>query len=61
MAAGAAQRHSLGRDIAWVLAVKFAALVALYVLFFGPSHHVAVTPARVAAVIIGPESIHEVR
>jgi hypothetical protein len=54
MAAGAAQRHSLGRDIAWVLAFKVAALVALYLLFFGPSHHVAVTPERVAAVIVGP-------
>ena len=61
MAAGAAQRYSLGRDIAWVLAFKFAALVALYLLFFGPSHHVVVTPDRVAAVIVGSQSIHEVR
>jgi hypothetical protein len=61
MAAGASQRHSLGRDIAWVLAFKLAALAALYLLFFGPSHHVAVTPERVAAVIVGPASIHEVR
>jgi len=45
---------SPGRDVAWALAIKAAALVALYVAFFGPSHRVAVTPDRIAAVLLDP-------
>jgi hypothetical protein len=48
------RRHSLGRDIAWALAVKTAALVILYFAFFGPSHRVEVTPGRVAADLFDP-------
>jgi hypothetical protein len=38
----------LGREIAIALAFKLMALVALYVLFFGPAHRIKVTPAEMA-------------
>ena len=44
-----AQRWSPGRDVAWALALKGALLLLLYLACFGPSHRIAVTPARVAA------------
>jgi len=31
-------RRTMGREIGWLLAVKFAALVFLWVLFFSPGH-----------------------
>lgn len=48
----AAIRHAPWRDIVWTLAFKAAALTLLYLLFFGPSHRIAVTPDRVAALLI---------
>ena len=38
----------LGREIAVALAFKLVALIALYVLFFGPAHRIKVTPAEMA-------------
>ena len=52
------QAPSPGRDVAWALAIKAAALVALYAAFFGPSHRVTVTPDRIAAVLIDPAHQH---
>jgi hypothetical protein len=46
-----AQRWSPGRDVAWALTLKAALLLLLYLACFGPSHRVAMTPARVAAVL----------
>ena len=45
-----ARRRSPGHDVAWVLALKAVLLLALYLICFGPSHRVVVTPAQVAAV-----------
>jgi hypothetical protein len=45
-------RPSLAGEIAVVLAVKLMALAALYLAFFGPSHRVAVTAERTAAVLL---------
>lgn len=38
----------LGREIAIALALKLVALIALYVLFFGPAHRIKVTPGQMA-------------
>jgi hypothetical protein len=38
---GADARRSLRRDIAWLLAIKFAALGLLWVLFFSAAHQPA--------------------
>ncbi|TLG75675.1 cytochrome oxidase putative small subunit CydP [Methylocystis sp. B8] len=38
----------LGREIAIALAFKLMALVALYLMFFGPAHRIKVTPAEMA-------------
>ena len=38
----------LEREIAVALAFKLVALIALYVLFFGPAHRIKVTPAEMA-------------
>ncbi len=50
-------RHSLGREIAWVLAFKMVALTALYFVFFGPTHRPPVTPDQIAAALGEPASI----
>lgn len=34
--------RALGREVAWVLALKFAVLALLWILFFSPSHRHAV-------------------
>jgi hypothetical protein len=34
----ASRRHHLRRDLAWLLAVKFAALGLLWLLFFSSAH-----------------------
>lgn len=39
----------LGRELALALLFKLVALVALYALFFSPSHRVKVTPAEMTA------------
>lgn len=31
-------RRRMGRELIWLLAIKFAALVCLWLLFFSPSH-----------------------
>ncbi len=31
-------RRAMGRELTWLLAVKFAALVCLWLLFFSPGH-----------------------
>jgi len=31
-------RRTMGRELGWLLAVKFAALVFLWLLFFSPGH-----------------------
>lgn len=36
------------REIAIALAFKLVALIALYVVFFGPANHIKVTPAQMA-------------
>jgi hypothetical protein len=36
----------LGREIAIALGFKLLALIALYVVFFGPAHRIRVTPAQ---------------
>jgi len=36
----------LGREIAIALTFKLIALIALYVVFFGPAHRIKVTPAE---------------
>jgi len=36
-------RVALRRNIGWLLAVKLAALLALWMLFFSPEHRVEVT------------------
>jgi len=38
----------LRREIVIALAFKALALVALYVMFFGPAHRIKVTPAQMA-------------
>ena len=38
----------LGREIAVALGFKLLALIALYVMFFGPGHRIKVTPAQMA-------------
>ena len=38
----------LGRKIAWLLAIKFVALVILWALFFSPARRLEVSPARSA-------------
>jgi len=35
-------RCTIGRELGWVLAVKFAALVFLWLLFFSPGHRQSV-------------------
>ena len=45
---GHAWRIRLGRKIAWLLAIKFVALVILWALFFSPAQRVEVSPARSA-------------
>jgi len=46
------RRGSLGRDIAWALVCKTAALILLYVVCFAPPHH-AVTANHVASMLLG--------
>lgn len=43
-----AWRHDLRRKLIWLLAIKLAALAALWLLFFSPAHRPAVDPARAA-------------
>jgi hypothetical protein len=43
----------IGREISIVLALKLLALAALYVLFFGPGHHMSVTPHDTATRVLG--------
>jgi len=43
-----AWRRDLKRKLAWLLAIKLAALAALWLLFFSPSHRPAVDPAHAA-------------
>jgi hypothetical protein len=43
-----AWRIRLGRKIAWLLAIKFVALVILWALFFSPAQRLEVSPARSA-------------
>jgi len=38
----------LGRKIAWLLAIKFVALMILWALFFSPAQRVDVSPDRSA-------------
>jgi hypothetical protein len=38
----------LAREIAFALAFKLIALIALYVAFFGPAHRIRVTPTQMA-------------
>jgi len=38
----------LGREMAIVMILKLAALTLLWYLFFGPTHQVRVTPAKLA-------------
>jgi hypothetical protein len=44
----------IGREIRYALAFKLLALVALYLLFFGPAHRAVTTPDGVAAHLMGP-------
>jgi hypothetical protein len=39
---GGGTRHNLRRELAWLLAVKFAALGLLWLLFFSAAHQPAV-------------------
>jgi hypothetical protein len=41
--------YRLGREISLLLVFKLAAISALWYLFFGPTHQVVVTPAKVDA------------
>ena len=43
--------RKLARELAWVVALKLAALTVLYFLFFTPAHR---NPIDVAAHIAGP-------
>jgi len=36
-------RYSLGQEIAVILAIKAAAILALFILFFGPEHRPDIT------------------
>ena len=42
----AEERHHLRRDLAWLLAVKFAALGLLWLLFFSGAHRSPVDAAE---------------
>ncbi|HSN18528.1 MAG TPA: hypothetical protein VLV87_10010 [Gammaproteobacteria bacterium] len=45
----------LSHEIAWVLLFKLTALSLLWYLFFGPTHVVMVTPAKVSGALFdGP-------
>lgn len=44
----AAWRRALRRHLAWLLAVKFAALALLWALFFSPAHRTLVDRQRAA-------------
>lgn len=46
-------RRTLAREIVVVLAVKVAALAALYFLFFGPGHRPDLTPETMERAILG--------
>jgi hypothetical protein len=39
---GAPRRRDLTRELAWLLALKFAALGLLWLMFFSPAHQPAV-------------------
>ena len=39
---GTEQRRGLRRDLAWLLAIKLAALALLWLLFFSPAHQPSV-------------------
>lgn len=45
--------HPLAREIALVLMVKLVALVALYMVFFGPANRPALTPEAVDRAVLG--------
>jgi hypothetical protein len=48
------KKRSLGREIGLVLALKAAAIAALYFAFFAGAHRPHVTPQSVAALISAP-------
>jgi hypothetical protein len=43
----------LGLDVAWALALKAAALAAIYFLFYDHAKKPVVTPAKMAAYLTG--------
>jgi hypothetical protein len=43
----------IGREITLALAFKLLALVALYILFFGPAHQTTITPHDTANHVLG--------
>lgn len=45
--------RSLRREIVWALAVKLAAILLLWALFFSPPHRPQVGQAEMAAVLSG--------
>lgn len=45
---GAGHRRRLQRDLAWLLALKFAALGALWLLFFSAAHQPAIDASAVS-------------
>jgi len=49
--------HPLRRGIAWALIAKAVALGLLYVLFFSPDHRPAVTPDRLAGVLLAAPTV----
>ncbi len=50
-------RIQLGRKIAWLLAIKFVALLILWTLFFSPGQRVDVSPAGSAQhLAVDPQS-----
>ena len=53
----------VGRDLAFVLALKLALVIALYVLLIRPAPHPSQDPAATAAAVVGGASSkgHEVK
>jgi hypothetical protein len=48
-------RFSLGREIAVILTIKAAAILALFFLFFGPGHRPDITSQKVTSHLVAAE------
>ena len=55
-------RRGIRRSISWALLVKLIALIALWAIFFSPSHRVDMTAERVDSRLVidaAPEKSHD--